>query len=795
MSNLISSASGNWSAASTWRVAATGSGAVLVSRTHIQPVNGQLSSKFAVTKGEIINGIMVHLEKISSQGTITVSLAGGPVDLTSKTINVSTLPDGKSWILFAIPALVSNGNQIYSIRLKTSIENTVNAYTDGIENNWSHILRTSSTAIPAMGDNLWVVGEQVGIEKEQSFTVIMDMIASPGYGKIEINNGGTLSFATEESKDYILTTTEDSKGGLEIFAGGAFTIGTPDKPIPATSSAELYFNGESDGNIFMQVWKNGTFKTCGQPKHLVEKLKEDSDVKSLCSKLDSNPIGWKKNDIIVFSPTVRNIFQCEAKTLSDDVTDSLIYHGPKQLAHDGGKRTSGEVLNLTQHIKIHGTASTINTRLEFNEGAIVNCNTTEFYFIGSQNSADAGIMLMPAKCNTVNSISFYLCSFRDSTNIFNCGAFMSGLSVSSCVAFNIMSFFNCATSATTVQSLLVNTIVKSTSTAISTNAQNKLVGNTVSGCTETAYLITGSGKLASFENNSAHSNSIGIKLDSFSGNGSIVGGLLWRNIDNGILLNGAVEGLVVSEVGIFGNLNNITLDKVINTKFINCSVDSDLKARSDLSIGMKNYLINTTFENCAFGATSPAAIDFDILSGTGTTIRSGFRNCSFTAPVKVNNLTSQCKLFSQNHNQIVGSDFEWTKYGTLQEDTSKAKKFVFGNGSSKINPFIKNEIPVAKARVNSGETVSFKISLRKSTSTDGAAYNGNQPRLIVKANSNLGFVSDKVLAVASSAHDGKFAVLSGTTAPTINDGLVEFVVDCDGSDGWITVDGPEFLIN
>jgi hypothetical protein len=84
--------------------------------------------------------------------------------------------------------------------------------------------------------------------------------------------------------------------------------------------------------------------------------------------------------------------------------------------------------------------------------------------------------------------------------------------------------------------------------------------------------------------------------------------------------------------------------------------------------------------------------------------------------------------------------------------------------------------------------VTIAVYTRKSVLGDGTAYNGNQPRLILKANPAIGITTDTVIATAAAAA-GSWEQLTGTTASASDDGAMEFVVDCDGaSGGWINVD-------
>jgi hypothetical protein len=92
-----------------------------------------------------------------------------------------------------------------------------------------------------------------------------------------------------------------------------------------------------------------------------------------------------------------------------------------------------------------------------------------------------------------------------------------------------------------------------------------------------------------------------------------------------------------------------------------------------------------------------------------------------------------------------------------------------------------------KKVIASGGTLAASIYVRKSVAGDGAAYNGNQPRLIVRKNVSAGITVDTVLATASAAA-GTWEQLSGTTAAVTDDAVLEFYVDCDGTTGWVNID-------
>ena len=97
------------------------------------------------------------------------------------------------------------------------------------------------------------------------------------------------------------------------------------------------------------------------------------------------------------------------------------------------------------------------------------------------------------------------------------------------------------------------------------------------------------------------------------------------------------------------------------------------------------------------------------------------------------------------------------------------------------------ESGIRRYAVASGATVTPRVWVRKSVVGDGAAYNGNQPRLLVRENISGGIAVDTVLATAVAAA-GTWEELSGATVAVTDSTAVEIIVDCDGTAGWIDND-------
>jgi hypothetical protein len=130
----------------------------------------------------------------------------------------------------------------------------------------------------------------------------------------------------------------------------------------------------------------------------------------------------------------------------------------------------------------------------------------------------------------------------------------------------------------------------------------------------------------------------------------------------------------------------------------------------------------------------------------------------------------------------------WFPYGTITPDTTYYKT---ASPSQRLTPSsasAKLESGKKQFAIASGQTATVTVWVRKS-----AAYNGNQPRLVLKANPAVGVNSDTIMATMSGGVDvdvgpGNFTQLSGTTPAASQDGVMEVVVDCDGTAGFVNVD-------
>jgi hypothetical protein len=184
------------------------------------------------------------------------------------------------------------------------------------------------------------------------------------------------------------------------------------------------------------------------------------------------------------------------------------------------------------------------------------------------------------------------------------------------------------------------------------------------------------------------------------------------------------------------------------------------------------------------------------IRATGNNIfRFLLKNCVLGSTTEVGlqtNFTDPGMVASQKHDQIAGNHKTWKGAGTISTDSTI---YASTAPSARLTPISATVKLISDGfrggffvPVNNGQTVTFAIALRKSVVGDGAAYNGNQPRLLVKSNVAIGINADTVLATADSASDGAWITYNGTTVAATDNGVMEFVVDCDGTAGWVNID-------
>lgn len=237
--------------------------------------------------------------------------------------------------------------------------------------------------------------------------------------------------------------------------------------------------------------------------------------------------------------------------------------------------------------------------------------------------------------------------------------------------------------------------------------------------------------------------------------------------------------------------------------FINCTFSNNSQG-----IYLLNDNLTVKLNNCYFSNNSTADLDFEQTSGSSVfpfnpLLKVIGNNTQLLSTTQVTGkLINQHSFIKINRITGTGSFKSWYSGGIVQSDGSTQSisgSSVRATPSTTIRSYISTQFFSATQSglwlVASQKTIpvfannylSISVYVKKSTSTDGAAYNGSQPRLIIGSNSDLGITYDTILATAT-ASNGIYELLTATTSVFTKNSAVNVWVDCNGSTGWINVD-------
>lgn len=809
MATLISKATGNFTSSSTW---------ALVDSTSLQSNSGvsatpgtTYASSGTFTPGAItVDGVAIYIgSRTGSTGTLSVAITQSNVAVSGAevTINVSDLPNiatyvspaGIGWVFFKFAAPVTLiAATVYAVGIKTSSASQVTVRVS-VSTNYTRMLRTTTTQAPAAADTLNILGEWTTAGTVSAITVTMNETATTAYGQLNIGNNGTLAYGVSSSTNYYLKT-------LDVFvqALGTLKIGTSASPIPSSSSAVLEFASTGSGTYGLWILSLGTFESYGASKTGSTSLSANAAA-AATSFTVVDTTGWVAGDEVAFGPTNRTVAEYEKKTLLTVPTSTTFTTAATTYAHTGtgtfaGQSLAGEVVNLSRNVKIRGLNATTTTAfVQIWDTATFSSTYTEFYFFGSFTVNKDGISIQ----TTTGSASFVNCSSHDhylsSSYCFNiASASSNNITINSSVAYNAVTGLIFTASSNTNIVFTNNTIIgMSTVGALLQGLNLTFTGNIFSGCNAAVRFDTVSGvSTGTINTNKIHSCSNGFYMQCSSLSILLGSASIWFCTNAGIIFvtNFQTDSLIFDSFNLFGNFTQNILVSAniagpITFKNLTSNSNSTLSTTSGILFGASVTVTNLSINDSVFGST--VAHTQDISFSTTPFINLSLNNVLLASSIEVTNQTNfilGSQISSQKHDQTAGNYKSWKKYGTITVDsviydvTSPSMRITPNNASGKIQG------GSFKVAVASGTTISPSIRVRKSVSGDGATYNGNQPRLVLLANIAAGVASDTVIATASSAANGAWETISGTSPSVTDNAILEFVVDCDGTAGWVNVD-------
>ena len=824
MNSLISCATGNFTSAATWGLVDATS--MLDSETGNTALTTSYVESQEFTPGAIeVDGIAIKLASRaagSPSNTISVRLADGGATVAGTEVLIdvadldecSTTNNDGGWYLFEFASPVTlAGATPYTISAKLSATSTaVNIYRDGTAGNWSRMLRTTTTQAPIAADLWHVLGDHTGSGTGNDTTVTMDSTAATDYGAGTIGKRGILTWGVVAATDYVLRLS----GELIVYSGAIYNQGTTGTPIPRGSTAWLEFDCTSNvefgfvaraGTINMQFLSRSAGKNVSW---CLLNTDEAADSTSLGVDTDT---GWLDNDVIVVASTSQTYSECEIGALNGNAGAATLTvdgfagaAGGVAYAHEGTDPVQAEVINLTRSGGIRSTSSDYMSYVYLGPSSITDIDFAEFYYLGANTDGKSLIQIgVIDGSHSINYCSFYSCAgygVRAKT-IGTYSAIKGG-------EFTNNVFYNCSAPAIInyddTHVCDSNVFIYNTS-AVSINSigisfiNNRFASNNNPSSSYASLAIYSWDKItAPWSGNVIHSSRYnGIILTGNSNSGlrdNAVGGFtIYRCGFSGVRIGlYACNNFDLFDLEIFGCVTqNIYIDEAINVTLRDCVLSGDTSYATTYGI-MYGKINVITLDSCTLGVVGgiKTAHTRDIKCGNYTDI--SLINTLLASATDIYYLdycndTSQ--VFSQKHNQTVGNHKTWKKYGiitidTTIYDTTPSARITPNNASYKV------ECKCAAVALDSGEDCTVSVKVRESVVGDGTDYNGSRIRLTAKRNVALGITADTLIATATVASEGAFETISGSLSgagiTTTDDGVVEFVVDCDGTTGWINFD-------
>jgi hypothetical protein len=518
-------------------------------------------------------------------------------------------------------------------------------------------------------------------------------------------------------------------------------------------------------------------------------------------------------------------------------------------AHSGISPTQAEVILLTRNVKIRSSSATIMAYVVFKSTSTVDIDWVEFCYLGQEASDKTGISIQTTtgSCNiqyssvwncedagfysgSVNNLTIsytvtyntpsvagsyayalYLPATAGATITISNNIFMYGLCSAGAGAFGLVSLGDVGITFTG------NTVIgqgTSSKTGLIINESGAAIGTfsgiTIHSCAGDGLGLTPGGAGG------------GMPLKSPTGTLSTL--TIWRNSGFGIAgtslyysgsdYAGRCFDLTINTATLFGNgTSNIDFGSTgsggdgicidcanVTLLSVTANGDATFSTTNGINFGYSGFVgLNIKLINCDFstaagaGANARTAHTNDIAISAAAYLEMFCHYCKFGATTEVltqSNLNTGSYIKSSGNDQDRDFHRTWFKYGTVETD-SAANMFRTAAPSMRLTPnnaSNKLESGSFKVNVQSGQTCTPSVYVRESVVGDGTDYNGNRIRIIVKRNDAIGITADQVLDTATVASEGAFEEIGAVTAAASADGVMEFVVDCDGTTGWINID-------
>lgn len=579
-------------------------------------------------------------------------------------------------------------------------------------------------------------------------------------------------------------------------------------------------------------------------------LNTDEAVNSTSLGVDTDT-GWLDNDVIVVASTIKpGAVQSEVGAMNGNAGASTLTvdgfagaGGGLAFAHFGGDSVSSaqtvalnvgssvtvkmqaEVINLTRNVKLRGVTAGQMTFLSSTPTAQVTLQWAEFTLIGGSAST-TGKRGVECDTSTSGFLDVRFCSFHDSE--------IGGLTLfpSTTASYNAQILNNVFYKASVASSLgsTIYVITPKTGGASWVIDSNVIIdgsgygirlGDMTGWCTNNRIIgQTGNAGMnfnhsstvvidGRLDGNVVHSCNCAGAIQYANGNWQTIYARhlrVWRNTSaSADFYQGTTNPslVVFSDLLLWGGSSGIVAAAGLNMQLSDSLIASDSVTTLNGAVFSDGGTVNILMENVVLGVPAaaggflrPCFTDIQLYT-SGSAYQNGAkiigRNVTMNSTVGTpEQLTADGYVSIERINGVAGNHKTWLRCGTVAIDTtifntaSPSARLTPTNATEKLPtaPILRGlKVPVANGVA--GKQVS--VYVRKSVVGDGVAYNGNQPRLVVRRNSALGTTADAILATAAAAA-GVWEQLTGTLPTPTDDGAFEIVVDCDGTAGWVNVD-------
>lgn len=827
MAKLFTDSNINFSS-SSWKVIDTTSYLNSYAGTTALSTSYTASSTF--TPGAItVEGIVIRFVSISATPTGTFSLQlWNSTDSTQAavvtcnmsdlaTIGVKTIaPSGFVYFKFGSPVTLLAG-KAYSVRLLTSSAGQATAYRDATGGNWTRMLVTSTTASGAAGDNFFSAGAITGAGSITTNTVTYNITAATVWGSITVCHGSTMVCENSASKNYQLYI---ASGGTGLSVSGTFEIGNSSTRLDPTSTFVMEAQSAAASGNLISIYAGGMFRAYGTDKVRFARAAADFSV-GATSITTNVSTGWKNGDVIGIGTTERaGTPTGDLKSLTADAVGTTLTIAAVAAGKSGTAPVQVPLINLSSNITIRGSSTTNTMYVQLGgRDAGIDVDNCAFNNLGSATTGTRGISIA-ATATTVN-FKVNKCAFNSLHN--SCVSFEASgttTAMAGVVEFtNNVQFSGVA---------MVSIAAATTSTGFSSA---KLEGNV------SIYILGGSGfgfnvldRRFNIKNNivnaSQGTNNFVINTSSNAytwTQGEISGNMAECCANQGFvltLINTVISNLTAYRSNAYNfqflniydsKISGLTAFGATTSNMIlnaGCQINDFTIDSADVQSGSGNtcprgivgaansFAKNLVISNSNFGTVTPHSTGdvVPVLYFVGDVTFKDSTLASTTQVSGQSNMTRTSSIRIQRSGGVAGTHRTYFRQGRVDSDaTIYDPAIATSTKSLRATPSSATEdlyFMLCRMAVPSGQTATLTLKVRKSVVGDGAAYNGNQPKVYMIANSGAGsgFDSDALVMTASNAANGAWETLTYTT-PTFTDSTtVDFWVQVDGTTGWVNVD-------